>query len=504
MELESDSYDVVVIGTGIAESIAAAALAKAGKSVLHLDPNDYYGGEQASLTLDELVQWSSSQPAAPSPSSSSSTSISYSQASTSALTPSLEADRRRYALSLFPAVLPSRGALIDTLISSDVSKYVSFRMLDSVAVWDEAEGGIRRVPGSKEEVFKDKSVGLLEKRKLMKFLMFAAGDFETEEVLQGKEAQPLIQFLQESFTLPSHLATSITYAIAHCTSLTDETLPALLRTRRYLKSIGRYGPSAFLVGQYGGAGEVAQGFCRACAVFGGTYVLGESAIPESIEASGDRGITFKLPCHPRPVTASHLIASSRHIPSSFLTPPASSETSVTSHCVAIVSSLPEALQRKKAPVQEGEEGTEEEVVNDDTAVVVFPPEGDSPLVRCFVMAYGTGSCPSGQFIIYLSSPASPSTSPSDHLKLYLQRLVSEPLFESYYQSSRPSASPSSQSPHVVVLAPYSGRELLTEGLDWEAKQGEDAYYSVVGRDGQEFFEKAESEQDDMGVGEDDL
>lgn len=98
-------------------------------------------------------------------------------------------------MSLFPTVLPSRGELIDTLVKSDVSKYVSFRMLDSVSIFDGEsaspdEAGtstrLRRVPGSKEEVFKDKSASLMEKRRLMKFLMFAGGDFEQDEVLRGE------------------------------------------------------------------------------------------------------------------------------------------------------------------------------------------------------------------------------------------------------------------------------------------------------------------------------
>jgi RAB protein geranylgeranyltransferase component A len=67
-----------------------------------------------------------------------------------------------------------------------VSKYVSFRLPDSVSVWDNASGGVRRVPGSKEEVFKDKSVPLVTKRKLMKFLMFAGGEFEADPILAGE------------------------------------------------------------------------------------------------------------------------------------------------------------------------------------------------------------------------------------------------------------------------------------------------------------------------------
>ena len=110
----------------------------------------------------------------------------YTHVSTSTLTPSLDSDKRRYALSLFPSVLPSRGPLISTLIASDVSKYVSFRLLDSVSVWDTATGGVRRVPGNKEDVFMEKSIGLRDKRMLTKFLMFAAGEFEADPILVGE------------------------------------------------------------------------------------------------------------------------------------------------------------------------------------------------------------------------------------------------------------------------------------------------------------------------------
>jgi RAB protein geranylgeranyltransferase component A len=78
----------------------------------------------------------------------------------------------------------------------------------------------------------------------------------------GKETDPFPKFLEEAFNLPSNLASQVAYAIAHCSSPLDPTLEALKRTRRYIKSIGRYGSGAFLVGQYGGAGEIAQGFCR--------------------------------------------------------------------------------------------------------------------------------------------------------------------------------------------------------------------------------------------------
>lgn len=90
----------------------------------------------------------------------------------------------------------------------------------------------------------------------------ASGLHRHDADVTGKEETPIIDLLTSTFSLPPSLAQRIAYAISHCSSLSEPSSSALERTRRYLKSIGRYGPAAFLVGQYGGAGEIAQGFCR--------------------------------------------------------------------------------------------------------------------------------------------------------------------------------------------------------------------------------------------------
>ena len=46
----------------------------------------------------------------------------------------------------------------------------------------------------------------------------------------------------------------------------------MIKAKRYLASIGRYGNSPFLYPLYGN-GEMSQSFCRLCAVFGGFYFL---------------------------------------------------------------------------------------------------------------------------------------------------------------------------------------------------------------------------------------
>ena len=51
------NYDAIILGTGMPESILAAALARIGMKVLHLDRNDYYSGGWATLNWMGLNQW---------------------------------------------------------------------------------------------------------------------------------------------------------------------------------------------------------------------------------------------------------------------------------------------------------------------------------------------------------------------------------------------------------------------------------------------------------------
>jgi len=50
-----DSYDAIILGTGLKECVLAGLLGVAGKKILHMDRNKYYGGESASITPLEDV-----------------------------------------------------------------------------------------------------------------------------------------------------------------------------------------------------------------------------------------------------------------------------------------------------------------------------------------------------------------------------------------------------------------------------------------------------------------
>lgn len=48
-------FDLIVVGTGFSESMIAAAASRVGKTVLHVDENDFYCGYWASFNLESLL-----------------------------------------------------------------------------------------------------------------------------------------------------------------------------------------------------------------------------------------------------------------------------------------------------------------------------------------------------------------------------------------------------------------------------------------------------------------
>jgi Rab proteins geranylgeranyltransferase component A len=164
----------------------------------------YYGAGQASLTADELVEWTDKQK-----NSSIYTNITR--------IGDLPAQSRQYALSLAPAFIPSLGPLITSLIGSGVARYGGYKLLESTAVYAE-DGSVRIVPGSKEDVFKSKDMSLVDKRRLMRFLMFAAGDFENSADIVRQEQMQFFTFLRDKYSLPEKIVKAITYALAFRTS----------------------------------------------------------------------------------------------------------------------------------------------------------------------------------------------------------------------------------------------------------------------------------------------
>jgi RAB protein geranylgeranyltransferase component A len=158
-----------------------------------------HSGNYASLSLSELISWAELRSSPPT--ADDSTHIASQKArldnlawsfpssssdSSPLLPPSLKQASRNYSLSLSPSLVPSVSTLIETLVSSGVSRYSTFRILESTSIFDPKLGAGKKVPGSKEDVFKDKEVGLVDKRRLMKVLLWCMGEFEGSTEIKGQ------------------------------------------------------------------------------------------------------------------------------------------------------------------------------------------------------------------------------------------------------------------------------------------------------------------------------
>jgi len=305
--LDVDHFDVIILGTGLTESFLAGALARVGKTVLHFDKNDFYGGYCSSFNLqafDNLIHQGVNKTApnttipASTPhkiiinnTSQSKTTSEPLYASSNA--PALDAfncvsgsyvpmtdllkESRQYNIDVIPKIFYSNGGEVSMLISSGVARYLEFKVVENTYLY--RDNAFQQVPCSKGDLFKSKYISLLEKRALSKFLQTMKQLVENKESLNLSEFENFIDFLNNQ-GLNEKLQQFVLYSIALLQrNQTKEDPTNLVKCtegiqslEKYIASLGKYGTTAFIAQLYG-VSEMPQAFCRLCAVYGGLYIL---------------------------------------------------------------------------------------------------------------------------------------------------------------------------------------------------------------------------------------
>merc|ERR1719282_932070 len=246
-------YDVIVLGTGLKECIISGLLSVEGKKVLHMDRNDYYGGESASLNLQQLFQ-------------------KYKDGATA---PDNLGSARDYNVDLIPKFIMASGELVKMLLKTDVTKYLEFKVIEGSYVYK--QGKIHKVPATEKEALSSSLMGLLEKRRFKKFLEFtAAWDPKCGTNYKGVDPNKVtMRELFKKFSLDDNTVDFTGHAIAlHLNDdYLDETAgPTLSKVRLYFESLSRHLKSPYIYPLYG-LGELPQAFARLSAIYGGTYML---------------------------------------------------------------------------------------------------------------------------------------------------------------------------------------------------------------------------------------
>ncbi|KAI0036632.1 rab GDP-dissociation inhibitor [Vararia minispora EC-137] len=248
-----EEYDYIVLGTGLTECILSGLLSVEGKKVLHMDRNDYYGGDSASLNLTQLYRKFRGDQAAPS---------------------ELGRDRD-YAVDLVPKFIIASGELTKILVHTKVTDYLEFKQIAGSYVF--RDGKISKVPSNEMEAVRSPLMGLFEKRRAKKFFEFLQGwKDEDPATHQGINLdRDSMKTVYEKFGLEPGTQDFIGHAMALYLDddyITKSARPTYERIVLYTSSMARYGKSPYIYPLYG-LGELPQAFARLSAVYGGTYML---------------------------------------------------------------------------------------------------------------------------------------------------------------------------------------------------------------------------------------
>lgn len=259
----NETYDAIVLGTGLKECILAGLLAKVDKKkILQIDRNSYYGAESASLNLTNL--WKN-----------------YREGKTP---PKTYGENRDWNVDLIPKFVMAGGDLLKLLFRTGVIHYLEWKIIDGTYVyqWDKgglfssAKGNVCKVPSTPKEALSSDLMGLFEKNRFRKFLNCIEGwnrsDPKTHHKVKPEE--PFKKLVKE-FSLETNTADFIGHAVALNTTeeyLEKPVYKVVDELKLYLNSIGRYGDSPFIYPVYGLSG-LAEGFSRLCALHNGTYML---------------------------------------------------------------------------------------------------------------------------------------------------------------------------------------------------------------------------------------
>ncbi|KAA8530760.1 hypothetical protein F0562_005472 [Nyssa sinensis] len=383
-----EEYDVIVLGTGLKECILSGLLSVDGLKVLHMDRNDYYGGESTSLNLNQLWKRFRGDDTPPEQLGSS----------------------RDYNVDMIPKFMMANGALVRVLIHTDVTKYLNFKAVDGSFVYN--KGKIHKVPATDVEALKSPLMGLFEKRRARKFFIYVQ-DYEENDPkshegldLNKVTARDLIS----KYGLDDNTVDFIGHALAlhkDDSYLDEPAMDFVKRVKLYAESLARFqGGSPYIYPLYG-LGELPQAFARLSAVYGGTYMLNK---PECKVEFDENGKAFGVTSEGETAKCKKVVCDPSYLPDK----------------VKKVSKVARAICVMSHPIPH---------TNDAHSVQIILPQkqlGRKSDMYLFCCSYSHNVAPKGKYIAFVTTEAE-TDNPEVELKSGIELLgpVDEILFDTY-------------------------------------------------------------------------
>ncbi|TYG74541.1 hypothetical protein ES288_D04G190500v1 [Gossypium darwinii] len=353
-----EEYDVIVLGTGLKECILSGLLSVDGLKVLHMDRNDYYGGESTSLNLTQLWKHFKGGDKPPEQLGAS----------------------RDYNVDMF---MMANGSLVRILIHTDVTKYLNFKAVDGSFVYNKSK--IYKVPATDVEALKSPLMGLFEKRRARKFFIYVQ-DYDENDP-KSHEGLDLTKVtakeLISKYGLEDDTIDFIGHALALYSSdnyLDQPALDFVKRMKLYAESLARFqGGSPYIYPLYG-LGELPQAFARLSAVYGGTYMLNK---PECKIEYGDDGKVIGVTSEGETAKCKKVVCDPSYLPDK----------------VKKVGKVARAVCIMSHPIPD---------TNDSHSAQVIVPQkqlGRKSDMYLFCCSYAHNVAPKGKFIAFVSTEA---------------------------------------------------------------------------------------------------
>lgn len=367
-----------------------------------------------------------------------------------------------------PRLLYCSDKMVDVMLRSGASHHVEFKSVDgSLFYW---EGKLAAVPDSREAIFKDKTLSLMEKTQMTRFLKLVRSHFAS---LQGEDGEgriaeqdldtPFTEFLEKQ-KLPKKIKSIVLYAIAMAEYDQDnsDACKRPIKTKEGLQSLALYSSSlvsipnavgAFLYPIYG-QGELPQAFCRCAAVKGAIYVLRMpvAGLLVSKEKGKCEGVKLAsgqdIYCNHLVVDSSLRVLSSDLADSSKVDSPALKllDSRDTSEVMVKVTRMVCIIRH---PIKS----------DFSNVLVIFPPRSLHPdqtmAIRALQLSSNLAVCPPDLFILYLSASCENSSQGKGYLCAALNAICQHPDLVKDEKSEKTSVTPEEPQQNLIWSALYT-------------------------------------------------
>ncbi|KAA8542461.1 hypothetical protein F0562_023404 [Nyssa sinensis] len=308
-------------------------------------------------------------------------------------------------------------SVVDLLLKSGANQYIEFKSIDAIFVCD-GEGKLCSVPSSREAIFKDQSLTLIQKTQLRMFFKVVlehleavgsdGGEIDKSRISEEDLESAFVEFLKK-MRLPPKIKSIILYAIAMADydqdNLEDckdvlKTKDGIDRLALHHSSVGRFSNAlGALIYPIYGQGELPQAFCCRAAVKGCLYVLRIPVLALLMDKGCGSYKGVKLASGQDLFSPQLVLDLSQIVPS----PLANSSPDFLQDGSEIF-----GLRDAKGKVARGICITNSSLKPDvSNFLVVYPPKSLYPeqitSIRVLQMGSNLVVCPAGMFVLYLSA-----------------------------------------------------------------------------------------------------